>query len=78
MRIAAAIALLALACSHPAPVADQDWLARAQQHIAEREYRASESERGLQAPNRAHGLRAYFFKDGLRLHDRTAPSRASC
>ena len=38
----------------------QDWLAVAQRHIAEREYRASANALGLQAPNRAHNLRTYF------------------
>jgi len=49
-----------------------DWLARAQQQIAEREYQASENGSGVQAPNRAHDLRTYFEKTGIRVHDRTA------
>jgi hypothetical protein len=48
------------------------WLARAQEHIAEREYRASATEGGLQAPNRAHGLRTWFEPTGIRVHARTA------
>ncbi|MFP6630219.1 MAG: PKD domain-containing protein, partial [Myxococcota bacterium] len=43
-----------------------------QQGIAAAEYRASESERGLQAPNRAHGLRTWFEATGIRVHDRGA------
>jgi len=49
-----------------------DWLVRAEQNIAEREYRASENDRGLQAPNRAHNLRTYFDANGVRVHDRVA------
>ncbi len=48
------------------------WLARVQSGIAQREYRASPSARGLQAPNRAHDLRTYFEPTGIRIHDRTA------
>ena len=44
----------------------------AQRHIAEREYRVSENRRGLQAPNRRHGLRTYFTPDGIRVVDRNA------
>ncbi|MBK7952410.1 MAG: FG-GAP repeat protein [Deltaproteobacteria bacterium] len=50
-----------------------DWVTRVQNEIAEREYRASKSEEGLQAPNRAHGLRTYFEPTGIRVHDRTTP-----
>ncbi|HVN39423.1 MAG TPA: integrin alpha [Myxococcota bacterium] len=56
-----------------APAApDTGWLARAEQQIAEREYHASDNGSGLQAPNRAHDLRTYFEKSGIRVHDRTA------
>src|SRR5688572_15183175 len=48
------------------------WLARAQEQITAREYRASENGKGLQAPNRAHNLRTYFEPVGIRVHDRTA------
>src|SRR5688572_9252916 len=59
------------------PVArDADFLARAQQQIAAREYRASENGEGLQAPNRAHNLRTYFERSGIRVHDRTAEDGA--
>jgi hypothetical protein len=40
--------------------------------LARREYQATPSERGLQAPNRAHNLRTYFEPGGIRVHDRTA------
>ena len=46
-------------------------LARAQKDIAQREYHASENG-ALQAPNRAHNLRTYFAKTGIRVHDRVA------
>ena len=49
------------------------WMANAARHMAEREYRANASERGLQAPNRRHNLRTYFVPTGIRVHDRTAP-----
>ena len=48
------------------------WVARAQGHIAAREYRASENEEGLQAPNRRHALRTYFEPTGIRVVDRVA------
>src|SRR5690606_18646164 len=54
------------------PVAGAGWLARARAHIADREYWASESKRGLQAPNRRHDFRTYFSNEGVRVHDRTA------
>ena len=41
-------------------------------HLVDREYWASETSEGLQAPNREHGLRSYFGPMGVRLHDRTA------
>ena len=70
--------LLALAimasCTARSPEASSDasWLAEAQRQIAAREYRASENGQGLQAPNRAHNLRTYFEKTGIRVHDRAA------
>jgi len=51
----------------------ESWLARAQRSIAEREYHASRNRLGLQAPNRAHGLRTYFEPTGIRVEDRTRP-----
>jgi hypothetical protein len=51
---------------------DASWLARAQQGLAEKEYRASHNGKGLQAPNRRHNLRTYFEANGIRVHDRTA------
>ncbi len=62
----------ALAQSRPSPEKDLDVLSQAQSHIAAREYWASETQDGLQAPNRRHGLRSYFEPAGLRVHDRTA------
>jgi hypothetical protein len=52
---------------------DSGWLTRAQRGLAEREYRASLSRQGLQAPNRAQNLRTYFDPTGVRVVDRTAP-----
>src|SRR5262249_37077020 len=46
--------------------------AHVQQHIAAREYWASQNGERLQAPNRAHNLRTYFEKTGIRVCDRTA------
>ncbi len=43
----------------------------AQSQIARHEYRVSANRNGLQAPNRAHGLRTYFEPTGIRVHDRT-------
>jgi len=54
-----------------APLAN-DELAAMQREIAKREYWASHNDRGLQAPNRAHGLRTYFEPTGIRVIDRTA------
>jgi hypothetical protein len=72
--------LLVLACVSPGQIpapaegkaADASWLAQAQQQLAAREYWASQNGAGLQAPNRAHDLRTYFEKSGIRVHDRTA------
>jgi alpha-tubulin suppressor-like RCC1 family protein len=47
------------------------FLAQAQRHIAEREYWASQTDGGLQAPNRRHDLRTWFEPDGIRVHERT-------
>ena len=51
---------------------EDSFLAQAQRHVAEREYRASENDQGLQAPNRRHNLRTYFDAAGIRVVDRTA------
>jgi len=40
--------------------------------LAASEYRASPTPHGLQAPNRAHGLRTYFESSRIRLHERSA------
>ena len=52
---------------------DADWIARASRQLAAREYAASASGAGFQAPNRRHNLRSYFEPTGVRVHDRTAP-----
>ena len=45
----------------------------ATRHLTLREYWASATERGLQAPNRRQNLRTYFGPHGVRVVDRTAP-----
>ncbi len=50
---------------------DREFLLRAREHIAEREYWASHNGVGLQAPNRAHNLRTYFEPAGIEVHSRT-------
>ena len=52
--------------------ASRDGWGGVQRGITAAEYRASENERGLQAPNRAHGLRTWFEATGIRVHDRGA------
>ena len=49
------------------------WLSNAQRQIEALEYHASSGRKGLQAPNRRHGLRTYFERTGIRVVDRTAP-----
>src|SRR5262245_16839874 len=46
--------------------------ARLAQALARREYDASSTAEGLQAPNRAHDLRTWFDARGIHVHDRTA------
>jgi len=50
--------------------APESWIARAKRDLAALEYHASVAQRGLQAPNRAHGLRTVFEPSGIRLYDR--------
>ena len=59
------------------PRSEAGWLARLQEHVAAREYWASKSSKGLQAPSRRHGLRTYFESTGARVHDRTAPGSSA-
>src|SRR5687767_10459061 len=71
------IALLVLSCipvAQAAPIATpgEPWLAEAQRELAQREYRASTNETGLQAPNRAQGFRTYFDSDGIHVVARSA------
>jgi hypothetical protein len=61
------------ALAEPQPLPGGSWLASAAEQLALREYRASENDAGLQAPNRRHNLRTYFEGTGVRVHDRTAP-----
>ena len=50
------------------------WLAKAERSIVEREYEATDSGSGIQAPNRAHGLRTWFEPTGARIVDRESDS----
>ncbi len=52
----------------------RSWLAEARRSIASREYEATDAGLGLQAPNRAHGLRTFFDTDGARVVDREGGS----
>jgi hypothetical protein len=61
------------AASVPRALPGDGWIASAARQIAEREYRASANDAGLQAPNRRHNLRSYFEPTGIQVHDRTAP-----
>ncbi len=75
VAVGVAAACLGLGRAQPdraEPGSGDDWLERAQRHLAEREYHATDNGQGLQAPNRAHNLRTYFEKTGIRVHDRTA------
>jgi hypothetical protein len=45
--------------------ADAGWMAQVTAGIEREEYRASASDRGLQAPNRAQNLRTYFRASGI-------------
>jgi hypothetical protein len=73
LALAAAVALSGTGRVAPRPVvSDPGWLARAQQEIAQREYRVSPNAGELQAPNRAHALRTVFTPEGIRVRDRDA------
>ena len=48
----------------------EDWASKAQLSISKREYEATDAGAGLQAPNRALGLRTYFEPAGARIVDR--------
>lgn len=56
----------------PAAATSLDWLPKIHQALAAKEYEASASSAGLQAPNRKHGLRTWFEPTGVRVHDRNA------
>ena len=67
--------------AHPAEagsadnLAQGDWWAAVQKNIGRSEYNAtplSDRAGAYQAPNRAHNLRTYFDRSGIRVHDRTA------
>ena len=48
-----------------------DWWSQVQQNMAAREYHASTTAQGLQAPNRAHNWRIYFEPTGVEIVART-------
>jgi hypothetical protein len=54
---------------------DASWRAGIERQLAEKEYEASRTAEGLQAPNRAQNLRTYFEPWGVRVVDRTAAGR---
>ena len=54
------------------PGTDNNWLAKAQKELAQREYHVGQNHKGLQSPNRAHNLRIYFTEQGIQVHDRSA------
>src|SRR5262245_6513781 len=74
-RIAITTALLLLACAEQSRH-ESAFLSSAQQHLAAREYWASETRDGLQAPNRRHDLRTFFETTGLRVHGRSDAASA--
>ena len=47
-----------------------NWQAAVQSDLEAREYHLSDNGRGLQAPNRAHGIRTWFDVDGIRVTER--------
>jgi len=49
---------------------DDGLIERAREAVAASEYEVRANARGLQAPNRANGLRTYFAPAGVSLHDR--------
>jgi len=59
----------------PGNVGD-NWFDRARSEIQRREYWLSPGGRGLQAPNRAHDLRAHFSEQGISVEDRKSPDEA--
>src|SRR5262245_47730559 len=80
-RVSRALGLagLALAVSLPGvgqagtqPSDVSRWLAAARDHVAAREYWAGEGAHGLQAPNRAQGIRSHFGAQGVHLRERSA------
>lgn len=55
---------------------DEGWLAGVEADIRRMEYEASETEAGLQAPNRRHNLRTYFRPDGIDIRQRVGAGSA--
>ncbi len=68
------VVFFAAAPAQAAPVDSPpaSWLAQAQQELVQREYRASTTDRGLQAPNRAQGFRTFFDAESVALVTRDA------
>jgi hypothetical protein len=69
-------ALAVVAATARAVVVDRDWESHVQNGLASREYWASESGGGLQAPNRAHEFRTRFAPTGIRVESRSASASA--
>lgn len=72
--VLAAVFAIGCAAGLPSVAPPANSLAQIQRQLVEREYWASENDRGLQAPNRAHRLRTYFEADGIRIVDRAKPA----
>jgi len=53
------------------PIESASFLVEAESQLAAREYWASKTDLGLQAPNRRHDMRTYFEPTGVRVHGRT-------
>jgi hypothetical protein len=60
--------------SLPADLAS--WWSHVQTDLSQREYTVSQTDRGLQAPNRAQGFRTYFREQGVAIEPRSAGHEA--
>jgi len=55
---------------------NRHWMTVAEDDLKRREYFVSETEQGIQAPNRALGIRSYFSLNGLRVVSREESSQS--
>lgn len=63
--------LLLISVNNGYGAVERTWLADTLDILEGQEYEASVNGRGLQAPNRAHGIRTYFTTHGIRVVDRS-------